>query len=51
VYGTIKPLYKVPDTLLTSGTPGAAGDGGEQEATTKAPDGSVGKAGPELEVQ
>jgi hypothetical protein len=50
VYGETKPTYDA-DTVLTAGTPGAAGVGGQQVSTTKAPDGSVGKAGAEFQVQ
>jgi hypothetical protein len=50
VHGVSKPIYDA-DTMLTSGTPGAAGVGGQQVSTTKAPDGSVGKAGAEFQVQ
>jgi hypothetical protein len=50
VYGETKPTYDA-DTVLAAGTPGAAGVGGQQVSTTKAPDGSVGKAGAEFQVQ
>lgn len=44
VYFGTQPAYDVADTTLVAGTPGAAGVGGQQVSTVKAPNGSVGLA-------
>lgn len=50
VYSDAKPTFDIADTTLKAGTPGAAGVGGEQVGTTKAPNGSVGAAAAEFEI-
>lgn len=50
VFSGTKPSYDLADTKLKPGTGGAAGKGGSSPPT-KAPDGSVGDAGDELEVK